>query len=191
MTTLNWGQLIQDSGGAFEPLPNGDYDAQVTRPEATTSSTGKPMFKVTFKIITGAFAGRTVPNQFVVSAENPNAMAMFFTHMKNLGLDKDFFNANPTNEQVAAALDGRVALITLGQRVWQGTNRNEVKAVKPARVAAPAAAGVPQVPQAAPPAPPQVYIPTVAAPAAPAPVAPAAPAPAAEPAAPPVPDVPF
>lgn len=187
MSTLNWQQLLQDSGGAYEPLPIGDYDVQVDKAEATTSSTGKPMFKVTFKVITGPHNTRLVRTQFVVSADNPNAMAMFFTHMNAMGLDKNFFNANPTNEQVAYALLGRAACISIQHRVWEGRQQMDVRSVKAPRVQAPPTASSPLPPPA-----PATSAPAPApAPAVPPmPSVPVAPAPA-DVAAPPVPDVPF
>ena len=211
--TINWGQLMKESGGAAEPLPNGDYDCKVTRADAAKTSNGKLMFKLTFEVIAGPHTRRKIWGNQTVSPENPTALGIFFSQMKALGLDANFFGAQPSPGQVAGAMEGRFARVNVGQRTWQGQLRNEVKSIKPAvitsdqgfaapQVAAPVAVPAPQ-PQPAPvqpaapaPTPPPAPVaqaqPPVAPPApAPAPVAPtpapeASQAPPAAPAAPPV-----
>lgn len=160
---------MANAGSGFDPLPPGDYDVEIVKSEAKQSSSGKTMFAVQMKVLNGPNANRVVWNQFVVSPENPNALSYFFQHMAILGLDAQFFAANPPEATVASALVGRRCTVTLDQRTWQGTIRNNVKSLKKL-------AGVPAAPAA-----------PAAAPAAPAP-APAAPAAAPAPA--PVPEPP-
>jgi hypothetical protein len=135
LTTIDFARALQDAKGAsMEALPVGDYDVEVAKSEATTSSNGKPMIKVTMKVIAGPYEKRSVLNQFVMSQDNPVALSIFFRHMKALGLTEDWFMALGSTgslEPVAHALVGRRARLTLGHREWQGETRNEVKAVKP------------------------------------------------------------
>lgn len=203
--SISWGDLAKQAGDvSFDAIPDGNYDFLVEKAEAKTTSTNKTMFKLTLRIEGGAYHNRKFWDQLVVTADNPNAMAMFFRKMHALGLSKDFFMANPSNAQIEQALTGRRGRAQLGQRTWQGNKQNEVKQyyVDPTGAAAPAAgASAPPPPPAAAPAPPVAApAPPVAAPAppvaAPAPVAPApapapvyvpAPAPAPAPVAPPAP----
>lgn len=142
MTTIDFNRAINDAKGAsFEALPIGDYDVEVAKTEATTSSNGKPMVKVTFKVIAGPYEKRSILNQFVLSVENPMAMAIFFRHMKAFGLTEDWFaglGQVASLEPVATALLGRRARLSVGHRDWQGETRNEVKGVKPFTGAPPA-----------------------------------------------------
>jgi hypothetical protein len=144
LTTIDFNKAIQDAKGAsFEALPVGDYDVEVTKSEAVTSSTGKPMVKVTMKVVTGPYERRPVSNQFVLSTDNPMAMAIFFRHMKAFGLTEEWFaslGVAGSLEPVATALVGRRVRITVGHREWQGETRNEVKGVKPYTGAPPAPA---------------------------------------------------
>jgi hypothetical protein len=171
MPQQNWGALVEQAGGAFEPLPVGAYNAEITTSKSKPTANGKSMFAVTFKVMDGPYAGRTVWNNFVVSPENPNALAFFFQHMNALGLNRDFFLSLPpgpeSDEKIAQALIGKRANITVSIRKYQGQDRNQVDKVT-------AIAGVPNVP--APAVGPAGGLPPVAT-AAPAPV-PAAPAPA-------------
>lgn len=192
MSTIDFGKALADAKGAsFEALPIGDYDVEVAKSEATTSQNGKPMIKTTMRVVTGPYEKRPIINNFVMSLENPQAVAIFFRHMKAFGLTEDFFaslGSSGSLEPVASALVGRRARLTLGHREWQGETRNEVKSVKPYTGAppltappGPAGPGGPTPPQAGPlAAPPR---PAVAGPTAPS-VAPLAPPP---PAAPPLP----
>lgn len=131
MTTgVNWKDLMQASGGSFEPLPVSDYEVEVIKAEAASTSTGKLMYKMTMNVVSGPHTNRKVWTNQTLSPENPNALAMFFNAMGALGLDADFFNTNPSPDAVAQALVGRYAVVSLKQREWNGSMRNEVTAIK-------------------------------------------------------------
>ena len=119
-----------DAGATYEPLPNGEYEAVVEEASHTQTSTGKTMFKMTYKITSGPFANRKVWGNQTISPENPNALGYFFRAMAALGLDSDFFGAGPTPDQVTQHLVGRSCIVVLTQREWNGEMRNEVKSLK-------------------------------------------------------------
>lgn len=190
MANINWQDLQKAAGdAAFTPVPIGVYDVFVDTAEATQSSTGKDMIKVTFKVQNGPHEGRGIFNQFVISPDSANALAFFFRHMAALGLDEAFFAANPPLDTVAATLVGRTCRVKIDIREYQGQDRNEVKQVLPAlagtaTVASPAPTPVP-TPAANQPAAPAVTT------SQPPPVAPTSPPVAAAPDAPPSPKLPF
>src|SRR5688572_26279232 len=101
MAGMDWGQLVEQAkeGGGFEPLPVGDYDVEVTESRHQKSKASqKDMFVVRFKVVNGPYANRSVWNNFVISPENGNALAIFFRQMNALGLPAEFFAQNPTPE---------------------------------------------------------------------------------------------
>lgn len=186
MTTVNFSELLKQAGTAatsnnYEPLPDGDYDLKVIEAQATTTSTGKLMFKLTNEVQGGAHDKRRVWDQLVVSPDNPKAMNMFFMKAGVMGLGTTFWDANPTPAQAEQAFLGRAFRGTLGVRTYNGNQSNEIKRYY-ASTAAPAVAST----TAAAPAP----APAAAPAPAPAPAA-AAPAPVAAPPAPVSGDTPF
>lgn len=179
MSTVNFSELLKQAGTAatsnnYEPLPDGDYDLKVIEASATTTSTGKLMFKVTNEVQGGAYDKRRVWDQLVVSPDNPKAMNMFFMKAGAMGLNTEYWNANPSPAQVEQALMSRSYRATLGTRTYNGNQSNEIKKYYPA-VAASAAPAATE---------------SAAAPA-PAPAPAAAPAPTPAPAAPVNSDQPF
>jgi len=200
MTTVSWNDLKKAAGEAgFDPVPAGEYDVVVDSATVKPTSDGrKSQIATQFKIENGPHAGKKIFNNFVLSPDNPNALAFFFRHMSALGLNDAYFTANPSLERVAADLTGRRCRVTVSIREWNDTQRNQVDTIKPpasgpAQVApSPAAtAGLPGVPATGSPVPvtpsapavpiaPQVpAVPTVPAVTPPAPVtvtAPPAPA---------------
>lgn len=138
---LDWGALQSEAKSAGV-IPAGDYNVVVTETTATTSSTGKPMIKVKMRVTEGPQKDKPVWTQFVISAESPMALRMFFMHMAAFGLDSSFFDQKPGLDQVAANLMNRAATVTLDIRQWNGADRNEVKGIKVASAGGPLAPGV-------------------------------------------------
>ena len=130
MSQFNFADLMKQAGSSFEPLGAGTYEAVIQKAEAVRTATGKTMFKLTWSITQGPFTNRKVWSNQVISPESPPALSIFFRHMAALGLDATFFGANPSPDQVAAALVNRPAQITVSQREYQGQLRNDVTDIK-------------------------------------------------------------
>lgn len=186
MPLKSWTDLLDDAGGAgndFEVLPEGDYDLVITKSEALQTKNSKTMYKVQCSVEQGPHKGRTVWNNFVISPESPTALSIFFRQMNILGLDRAYWQSDPSDHQVAEKLKGARFRGQLVTRSYNGQESNEIKQFFTPRALAAGPGAGPSAPAPAP---------AAAPPAAPAPApAPAfaAPAPAAAPpqAAPPAP----
>lgn len=179
--STNWAELVKDagaSGGTFTALPASDYDLKVLSATATTTSTGKTMFKVKAEVQTGTYAKRLVFDNLVVSPDSAPAMGFFFRKMNALGLDENFFRSGPTDDQIAAAMEGRPFKGKVKIEKYQGQDKNAIDSYAPASTTAgygqaPSPSATASVAQAPAPAPAPQAAP-VAPVAAPAPVAPPA-----------------
>lgn len=130
MASASFSDLIKAAEDAgFSNCPPGTYDARVVAGEAKTTSAGKDMIVVKFEIVGGPHGGRKVPNNFVISPENANALGFFFRHMRALGLDSAYFTQNPSTAKVAADLVGKTCRIEVGTRVWNGEEREDIKSI--------------------------------------------------------------
>jgi len=206
MADIPWDELMDAANDSdFAPIPQSDYDVKISATEATTSSTDKPMWKITCDVLNGPHAGRKLFTQQTLTKDNPNALNIFFRQMAAAGLTSEFFKTRPTNQQIADALLGRQFRAKVIVKDYQGMPKNEIKQWNPPSAAASAggppppaaqAPGGPPPPPASssaspPPAPaasaPPPPPPPAAAPPAAAPAAAAPPPPAPAPAAPPPP----
>lgn len=132
MATANFADLLKAAEDAgFSNCPPGTYDARVVEGTAKTTSAGKDMIVVKFEIVGGPHGGRKVPNNFVISPENANALGFFFRHMRAMGLDSAYFSQNPAPQKVAADLVGKTCRIEVGTRVWNGEEREDIKKILP------------------------------------------------------------
>lgn len=132
MATARFSDLMRAAEDAgFSNCPPGTYDVKVVAAEAKSTSAGKDMIVVKFEIIGGPHGGRKVPNNFVISPENANALGFFFRHMRALGLDNTYFGSNPSPQQLAQDLVGRTCRIEVGTRTWNGEEREDVKKIMP------------------------------------------------------------
>ena len=127
MAEFSFSELLQQSKGQLDLVPDGDYNVKIIAADATKASTGALMFKVKVEITDGPNIKRRIPTNLVVSTDNPMALAIFFRNMENVGLDANFFAQNPTPEQVASAMLNRPARVKVGHKAWQGVDRNEVQ----------------------------------------------------------------
>lgn len=199
VVTVNWSDLAKAAGeSGFDAVPAGSYDVFIESCEAKTASTGKNMLKTRFKIENGPKQGSSIFNNFVLSPENPNALAFFFRHMSSLGLGSSYFESNPPLERVAADLMGRRCRIEVSIRTWNDTQQNQVDRVLPpasgpstvTNVGASAAGGLSTFASPATPATPAVPSPGAPTTAAPAPAVPSVAGKGAKPAAPATPPPP-
>jgi hypothetical protein len=93
----------------FKPLPADDYDFVISKAEAAKTKDGlKDKLRLQAKVISGEYARKVVFVDMTLSWESAQAMSIFFRQMKVLGLDEDYFAAEPSMEKVAADLVGRV-----------------------------------------------------------------------------------
>lgn len=129
---------LYDEAGRL--MPPGWYDCIVVESTVARSSTNKPMIKVKMVVETGPRKGNTLFNQFVVSADNPSAMRMFFNNMKHFGMDASFWGSNPTVEMIAQQLQGRRIRAEVVHREWpanSGVMRENVNAMQPTQLTGP------------------------------------------------------
>lgn len=198
MTTYDFSKLLQDAkaGGAW---PIGDYDFEVgdTQVKMSSNGSGNEMIVAKLRCLVGPYAGKSITNNFVLTADNASALNIFFRHMAAFGLDDNFFAQIGSGDlsPIANALRGRRARITIGHRMWNGANQNDIKAINPLTavgVGAAAAPGPAAPAGVAPPPPPAVgTVPPPPPPPAPAAVtSPPPPPPAPTPAPTPVPPPP-
>jgi hypothetical protein len=118
-------------------LITGEFNVRVKKVEPTKNSKQNSMFKMQWVVEDGPHQGHTFYSNINVSPDSSAAMRMFFGHMAILGADEAFFTSLPddlTQEQqddlIAQKIDGARAVIEVGNRPWQGVDREDVKAIK-------------------------------------------------------------
>lgn len=138
MSSTSYRDLLGNAEG-FKTIPESTYEAVVDRCEARTSAKGKTMFATMFKIDGGPNDGHPIWTNLTISPESPTALGIFFRQMAALGLDGAFFEAEPTDEQVAHAITGKRATITVKITEYpagSGSMKNEVSGIKPSSTSA-------------------------------------------------------
>jgi hypothetical protein len=134
---VNWADVIEEAksggGGNFEPIPDGDYDLLVTEATASVTQSGKPMYTLETTVQGGPHNSRKIWDRLIVTADSGRAMGFFFRKMKALGLGVEFFQQQPTDDQIVQALKGRSfrAKVGLGQP-FNNKQNNEIKEYYPA-----------------------------------------------------------
>lgn len=135
---VDFAKLLEDAkaGAAW---PEGDYDLEVVEADSVLASTGSPMIKAKLRALVGAYAGKSMINNFVLSIDKPGALAMFFKQMRALGIPDEQLvqlgriNASDPNclAPVARMLVGKRARFTNGHRTFNDVLQNNITGVKP------------------------------------------------------------
>ncbi|QDK02683.1 hypothetical protein PP304_gp187 [Gordonia phage Phendrix] len=129
MPMKSWADLVEDAGDTdFKALPQADYDLKIIKSEPKQASSGKTMFAITCEVVEGPHKGRRVWSNMVVSPENPQALNIFFRQMAAIGIDRSFFATNPSDHNVAQAMEGKEFRGSIKVKQYQGNDRNEIAA---------------------------------------------------------------
>ena len=135
VSSFSFKQLQEQAkeSGIGEPIPPGRYTVKAIEATAEKTKDGsKDKITVKFSVVSGPHANRKVFNQYVVSPDDNNALAFFFRHMAAFGLGADFFSAEPTMQQVAAALVNQIVDVDVIIDNYGGEDRNKIKNTFPA-----------------------------------------------------------
>lgn len=182
MTQIDFNTLFNNTP-EISAVPAGKYHVVVESAEAVkTKQTDLPMLKLSLSIVGGPQNNRKLFDNINVTSRDENkapvVQRFFFRKMAAFGLGfQEYLSQNPTMEQLAQAIVGRQAEVTVKIEQWNGEDQSRVSgyakagAVSATGPAAPVVApgsptGIPAaVPTAAP------VFPTAAPVAAPVPAA--------------------
>lgn len=134
--------LAKRRDAGFELFPVGAYDVKVVDAEKFSKGMG---FIVQFEVTTGPLEGRKFKNWMTLSdaviEQYPGLVAIWLKEMAALGLGDDFFEAEPSDETVMAALKGRTARAQIGRRKKKNSDEEveDIRILPPTTPNAPAA----------------------------------------------------
>ena len=133
--SIDWDSILgeqdEDTGG-FEVLPPGKYPVKVIEREVVKASTGSSMIKVVSKITEGPYENRQLWTNLVFKLDSKGATRMLILKLNGLGVTKEWLSTNAADiHDIAKKLDGAAAIADVGQSVWEGQTRNEVKMFHP------------------------------------------------------------
>ena len=134
MADFNYQSLVQEAkaSGAtteYEPLPAGDYNVVVEKAEATNSKKGDPQLVLTLKVTDELHKNRKLWHRMTFIPGNGVGLAINFRQLDALGATP-LLEQGGSLAQVAGFLTGKVALVAVKQREWNGKMQNDVSDVK-------------------------------------------------------------
>lgn len=137
---MDWDAVLQDAAdnSTNAAIPASDYDIEIIKAEATTFSSGSTGIKLTARVTTGPHTDRWLFDNLVM--KEGQARNISVKNMKAIGVDTDWLRtASPSLDVVADRMVGLTCVATVGTKVYQGEDRNEIKSYKRASGATPPA----------------------------------------------------
>jgi hypothetical protein len=128
MTNIDWNSELDKVDEATKPIAEGPASFRIVEAKPTkASSSGNPMIRLSAKVEGGPDDGKVAFVNLVFPFDNPRAMKMTLRRLTGLGISADLLKAeNPSIEQIAAKLIGRLASGTVTHREWNGEVQNDV-----------------------------------------------------------------
>ncbi len=155
MPAMDWKTLMnaaEEGAKEFALLDEGMYSF-VIKDAAKVGQTSKenPKFSINPSVEVGERANARVWHDFSVSDSAYAMKNYFFGELANLGLGAEFFGTNPTEQQIAQALQGRRFVAEVFHEDGNdGKKRAKIRNLQPAVGAAPTAGAPGGLPSAAP-----------------------------------------
>lgn len=155
MPAMDWKTLMnaaEEGAKEFALLDEGMYSF-VIKDAAKVGQTSKenPKFSINPSVETGERANARVWHDFSVSDSAYAMKTYFFGELANLGLGAEFFDTNPTEQQIAQALQGkRFVAEVYHEDGNDGKKRAKIRNLQPPVGAAPTAGAPGGLPAAAP-----------------------------------------
>ena len=118
------------SGMGYDPIPAGDYQAQIIESKLENSQSGNLMLNLTWVVLEGDHAGAYVFDRAMLSGTDK---AINFGRRKLKTMAEAMGHPNPNRIDDSEELHGRPCLITVSVRKGDGdySDQNEVKNYKP------------------------------------------------------------
>lgn len=142
MAYLNMDLSDTPSGMGFDPIPAGEYPAQIVGTDLTRSQNDDLMLNLTWQVMEGDHAERLVFDRVMLSGSDKSVA---FGKRKIKTIADAIGHPNPNRVEDTEELHGRPCLIVVAIKPYNGEDRNEVRNYKPITKAdpAPAAAAAP------------------------------------------------
>lgn len=125
MSEQTLGQLFAEyeKTSAITVLPAGKHKLEVS----TATVRGKGVIP-TYKILEGPDTGKRAMAGVISPGDTEEGRVSFFRKLEKFGLGKEYFTSNPeaTLADIAKALVGRVVVLELAEKEWNGEPRNEM-----------------------------------------------------------------
>ncbi len=147
MTSISWREMAGAADDEPTPILPGDYDAVLDHADIGTTSTDKEMFKCTFHIDGGAYKGRSVKTNLVVSPESSESLGILFRQLGNLGIPKEWVADISGSEELAEELRERYCVLRLKPGKGQYSHRMDVADILKPNGHTNRAPGTPRPPQ--------------------------------------------
>ena len=138
--TINWSALIDGLGEDQvdgELMPPGDYTVTCVSARHSVSQSRKLMFGLRLKVEGGAYNGRELWHNMVVSPESDVALAVLFRQLMAFGMSREYMAAMPTPDDMVERMKGGAVVARIATEQFLGATQNVVKMLYPQQLAAP------------------------------------------------------
>ena len=113
---------VEDTGGSFEPIPEGTYELMAENWEQKTSKSGNKYLKVTYRVQGEKYANRVVWENFTISGANPTVgISRLKQWMVATGSDATELNQDAVNNLMMETFMAKIGIEKSAE--WGDSNK--------------------------------------------------------------------
>lgn len=127
--TINWSELVDQVGedNLGDAMPEGDYKVKVVAARHSVTKTRKLMFGLRLQVDGGAYNGRELWHNMVVSPDNDVALAILFRQLMAFGMTRSYIAEMPSPDDMVARMQGQTVIARITTESFMGATQNTVK----------------------------------------------------------------
>lgn len=133
MSALNWGDVrnAMKEGDGKVRVPDGVYDCKIASTKPGQTGSGYEKVNARFVVLSGPYEGGSIFMDFIHTSDKPGGLSLLGDRLAALGISPEMLTDGLSMEGLAKMMLDRTAQITLGTRVFNGKEYDDVKSLKP------------------------------------------------------------
>lgn len=111
-------------------VPDGVYDCKIASTKVGQTGSGYEKVNARFVVLSGPYEGGSIFMDFIVTADKPGGLSLLGDRLRAIGITEEMLVDTLTMDGLAKMMLDRTATLTLGTRVFNGKEYDDVKSIK-------------------------------------------------------------
>lgn len=112
-------------------LPDGVYDCKIASTKVGQTGSGYEKVNARFVVLSGPYEGGSLFMDFIVTVDKPGGLSLLGDRLRAIGISEEMLTDDLNMDGLAKLMLDRTATVSLGTRLFNGKEYDDVKSLKP------------------------------------------------------------